>query len=67
MFEIIGSFWTRKDAARFLVNSWMGDEYNNELVEELGHTGNPIEDHGDYGVSDDNWVPDPSNFSPEIL
>ncbi|KAF0411987.1 anaphase-promoting complex subunit 2-like [Gigaspora margarita] len=56
---------TREDAARFLVNSWMDDECNNELVEELGHTENPIEDHDDYGVSDDNWVPDPMDAGPD--
>lgn len=42
----------------------MDDESNNELVEELGHTENPIEDHDDYGVSDDNWVPDPMDAGP---
>ncbi|CAG8742081.1 1007_t:CDS:10 [Cetraspora pellucida] len=56
---------TREDAARFLVNSWMDDESNNELVEELGHTENPIEDLDDYGVSDDNWVPDPMDAGPD--
>ncbi|CAG8816728.1 12299_t:CDS:2, partial [Racocetra persica] len=44
---------------------WMDDESNNELVEELGHTENPIEDHDDYGVSDDNWVPDPMDAGPD--
>ncbi|CAG8739285.1 18933_t:CDS:2, partial [Racocetra fulgida] len=30
----------------------------------LGHTENPIEDRDDYGVSDDNWVPDPMDAGP---
>ncbi|CAG8518751.1 10174_t:CDS:10, partial [Scutellospora calospora] len=56
---------TREDAARFLVNSWMDDESNNELIEELGRTENPIEDRDDFGVSDDNWVPDPMDAGPD--
>ncbi|CAG8518767.1 10760_t:CDS:2, partial [Diversispora eburnea] len=48
---------TRPDAAKCLVTFWMDDENNIELIEELGRTENPIEDHIDneLNISDDNW------------
>lgn len=57
---------TRPDSAKCLVAFWMDDENNAELIEELGRTENPIEDHIDdeLNVSDDNWVPDPMDAGP---
>ncbi|CAG8661982.1 4563_t:CDS:10, partial [Acaulospora colombiana] len=58
---------TRSDSTRCLVTYWMDDENNNELVEELGRTDNPVEDNfnTESNISDDNWMPDPMDAGPD--
>ncbi|CAB4423597.1 unnamed protein product [Rhizophagus irregularis] len=57
---------TREDAARCLVSSWMDEKNNNnELIEELGRTEEPIDNQQDVRFNDDNWLPDPMDAGPD--
>ncbi|RIA89030.1 hypothetical protein C1645_773520 [Glomus cerebriforme] len=57
---------TREDAARCLVSSWMDDKNNNnELIEELGRTEEPIDNQQNVRFNDDNWLPDPMDAGPD--
>ena len=67
-FIYILNFRTREDAARCLVSSWMDDKNNNnELIEELGRTEEPIDNQQNVRFNDDNWLPDPMDAGPGLL
>ncbi|CAI2195367.1 18736_t:CDS:10, partial [Funneliformis geosporum] len=56
---------TREDAARYLVSNWMDDKNgNNELIEELGRTEEPMDNQQNVRFNDDNWLPDPMDAGP---
>ncbi|CAG8517208.1 14059_t:CDS:2 [Funneliformis mosseae] len=56
---------TREDSARYLVSNWMDDKNgNNELIEELGRTEEPMDNQQNVRFNDDNWLPDPMDAGP---
>ena len=40
---------------------------NNELIEELGRTEEPIDNQQNVRFNDDNWLPDPMDAGPGLL
>jgi hypothetical protein len=40
---------------------------NNELIEELGRTEEPVDNQQNVRFNDDNWLPDPMDAGPGLL